>query len=413
MAAVPPLTVDLDLFTDEEIAALIADPVTTAVPDGVELPPDDLLYTEDDGWFDPFAEPLPGDGEVALAGRDGDRAGQLLAGSCRAGRDTLARLTEQAVRRLLADDDWGSHLTLFTDEELTELRNSISAVRVNGDLLGRSRVRRLAEMGRGEPVAVSFAEGYQAFDCPRCGAVMYDGDPPRQTKYKLSALCEDCGHRCPQTGLKPAAQRFAESPEEAAGAFDVFDDDLPVQSPADAVSYFRRLVPDVSVRRPERYAPLFDREAFTLAVHADAALLKRVQATIAQALEQGGSRATVAGNIEDLLRDAGVHPQNPQYADLVYRTNAMDAYVQGQQAEYADPRMQEAFPAWEYHAIPDERARPHHAARDGRLYSPALTFQEVRGADAANVINCRCSWSPVHRREVARRIAAGEPIHEG
>ena len=75
--------------------------------------------------------------------------------------------------------------------------------------------------------------------------------------------------------------------------------------------------------------------------------------------------------------------------------------------------MQQAFPAWEYHAIPDERARPHHAARDGLLFDPRVTFQEVRGTDAANVVNCRCSWSPVHRREVERRIADGESIHGG
>lgn len=409
MAVAPPMQVDIDLFTDEELLAMLEEDGPYAGfadrPDLFDEYPDDAYPAE----LDLFADAPPDADETALAGRDGQRAGALLKGSVIGGRDTLHRIVADAVTRLLEDDDWESATTLFTDEELAEVQQSLAAVRANGDLLGRARVRRLAELANRDGEPVKFAEGYAAYDCPDCGGVAYNGDPKRGVKYVATTLCESCGQRRNQTDLTPAVERFAEPPP--ADPFDVFDDDLPVLQPRAAADYFRKLVPTVGVR-PERYAPLFDRQAFTLAADADYEVLRRVKTVIQDAIEQGDGREAVRERIADVLDAAGVSPANPQYADLVYRTNAMDSYVQGQQSEYAVPAIQEAFPAWEYHAIPDERARPHHAARDGKLYPSSLTFQEVRGMDAHDVINCRCSWSPIHRRELERRVSAGEPIHD-
>jgi predicted RNA-binding Zn-ribbon protein involved in translation (DUF1610 family) len=398
MATAPTLDIDLDLYTDEELAAMLEDGPYAGFADGPTP-------------FDPFAEPLPDEDDTALAGRDGARAGALLKGSVANGRDVLRRVTEAAVERLLADADWRGVTTLFDDDELAAVQGALAATRANGDLLGRARVRRLAEIANKPGEVVPFAEGYRAFACPRCGGVMYDGDPARKTRYQFAALCEGCGHRCGHSGLAPAVQRFAEAPPD--DPFSAFaDETLPPHPPGEAAAYFRRLVPKLGVR-PERYAPYFDRTAFSFAAATDEAILGKVKAVIQDALDRGEYRDVAAGKVEDVLDAAGVSARNPAYSDTIFRTNAMDAYVQGQQAEYAAPEVRQAFPAWEYHAVPDERARPHHAARNGLLYGPGVTFQEVRGTDAHDVCNCRCSWSPVHRRELERRLSDGETIQEG
>jgi len=398
--------VSIDLFTDEELEAYFADG-----EDGFDA---DLGFGDDDpvlgGPFDPFAEPLPGPADTALAGRDGQRAGELMAASVDAGRDAFHEAVAAAVARLLDDPDWRSATVLFDDDELKRVADAVAAARAAGDLLGRARVRRLAEAEPAAPVPEKFAEGFRAFDCP-CGGVAYDGDPARNIHYKLSTLCTRCGGRNTQGQLKPAVERFAEPPPP--DPFAVFAAEPPPPLPPSAAAeYFRKLVPTVGVK-PERFAPLFDRHAFTMAVAADEAVLAKVKGILEDVVAAGGEPRDAKARIEDLLDNVGVSPRNPQYSDLVLRTNAMDAYVQGQQSEYTDPAVREQFPAWEYHAVVDERSRPHHAARDGMLFGPGVTFQEVRGMGPADVINCRCAWTPIGHRELDRRLKAGETIHEG
>lgn len=388
---------DLDLFTDDELAEMMSEPGPYA----------EYADGQDYDWF---AEDVPDASDVALAGRDGQRAGALLKGSVVGGREVFATLCRSAVERLLADEDWRHATTLFDDDELAKVQASIAAVRANGDLLGRSRVRRLAEMGerRGQPV--KFAEGFAAYDCPDCGGVAYNGDPARRVAYPRTTLCSGCGRRAAQSALTPAVERFSEPEDE--DPFVAFDDDLPVLTPQAAADYFRTKVPALETLKAERYAPLFGRQAYSIAASADEVILARVKGVLQDAIQDGMTRQQAAERIDDILGSAGVSTTGTGYADTVYRTNAMDAYTQGQTAEYAHPDMQEAFPAWEYHAIPDERARPHHAARDGLLFSSGVTFHEVRGTGPEDLIACRCGFSPIHKRELEKRIQAGETIQE-
>jgi SPP1 gp7 family putative phage head morphogenesis protein len=348
---------------------------------------------------------------VALAGRDGQRAGELLDGVRANGLKVMQELTEQAVRRLLADDDPLNETTLFNADELVRLQDSIASAIAAGDMLGRSRVRRLAEHYTSKEHAKPEEHGtYGMFRCNRCGGVAFDGDPTQGLRYRGSAKCVNCGLASPARSL----QRIESYSEDFDGRdpqpFETFDEAIPAMSPTHAVEYFRRLVPAVDVN-PERYGRYLDRRAFTLAVDADEVLLDKIKKVILEQLQTGQNLDPV-GDLQIIMDKAGVTPKNPQYADLVYRTNMMDAYVQGQQHEYGTPEMQEMFPAWEYHAVPDERSRPHHAARNGLLYPSVASFQEVRGTDASDVINCRCGFSPIHRRVLERRMAAGERVQE-
>lgn len=285
--------------------------------------------------------------EIALAGKDGKRAAELMGKSQKLGRDVLARVTEQAVSRLLADADPLDNTVLFTDEELQEIADSLAATTAAADLLGRSRVRRMAVQAD-EGAAEKFAEG---------------------------------------TGPDP---------------FDVFAEPPEALPPADAVDYFRRLVPSINLS-PERYAPLLGRQAFTLAVAADQSLLNRVKMIILDQIE-AGRRPQAVADIQDELDAAGVTPRNPQYAEMVYRTNMNDAYMQGFSAEMADPDVQRTFPVWQYLGIRDGRQGEDHEPHFDRYYNASQPFAEVRGP---RVFNCRCSASPVTKFQWAELQAKG------
>ena len=299
-------------------------------------------------YMEHFADRLPHD-EVALAGPDGQKVASLLASAKRVGIKTFEHVARNAVKRLLLDPDPLSAPVLFNDDELREIADSLAATQAAADLLGRTRIHRLAQKAR------------------------------------------------------DAATRFAEFD-------DIWSDfaELPAIKPSEAVKYFKSLVPALDLI-PERYGPRLDRQAFTLAVAADEALLKKVKQVIQDQLNRG-KRPDPVGDIERVLEAAGVSHRNPHYAEMVYRTNMMDAYIQGQQAELSHPMMQETFPAWEYLAIEDERARPHHAARNGKLYPSSVPFTEVRGTGPEDVINCRCGFAPIDRWTLQERLSRGDRI---
>jgi hypothetical protein len=286
--------------------------------------------------------------DVALAGKDGKRAAELMAGALKAGRSVLAGNIEKAVNRLLAEKNPLAATTLFDDAELKEVQDSLSAVNATADLLGRSRLRSKAEYYK---KAEKFAEG----------------DNPNEPD--------------------PFAM-FAEVP--------------PLQQPNLAADYFRKLVPTLAVD-PRRYAPYFDRYAFTLAHATDTVVLGKIQAIIADQLANG-KRPHAVQDIADELDAAGLTHRNPQYPDMVYRTNMMDSYVQGHDAEMKDPHMQEEFPAWRYLGIHDSRAGEDHIPKFDRFYPSTATFAEVRGD---RVFNCRCGAEPIHRLQWRKLMERG------
>lgn len=186
------------------------------------------------------------------------------------------------------------------------------------------------------------------------------------------------------------AERFAEPTDDP---FHQFADPPPVQRPRDALDYFRSLVPSLD-GDPLRYGPLLDRHAFTLAHATDQALLEKVKRAIFAELARGENATPT---VQQLLDAAGVSARNPQYAEMITRTNVMDAFNQGTQAELADPAMQEFFPAWRYDGILDTRTGDDHRPKIGKHYPSTATFSEVRGP---RVWNCRCSPTPVSKWEM-------------
>ena len=164
--------------------------------------------------------------------------------------------------------------------------------------------------------------------------------------------------------------------------------------PEKAVDYFTGLVPTLGTD-PQRFGEIMNRHAFTLAVATDTALLGKVQDLLRDRLATGVGISTAPQEINRILDDVGVGPANPQYGEMVFRTNMMDSYNQGFQEELA-ASTSGSFPVWQYHAILDDRVRDEHRAHDGNYYPASVPFTTVRDSNGSNPFNCRCTFSPVY-----------------
>jgi len=333
-----------------------------------------------------FAEPSAASArsEVALAGRDGQRAADLLAASKARGASTLSRLTERAVRRLLALSASTGTVpaapVLFDDAELKELQDAFQATIATADLLGRSRVRRFA--ARHAEAAKKLAS-----DASGAGITKFADPPARPDRL---------------------------GPDD--DPFDIFPEPIPFQPPAEAVSYFNRLIPSIGTD-PYRYGALLERHAFTLAAAADMALLDKVKQAITKKVQGAiGSRiagdpsaplGTATADVQDILDAAGVSSANPQYAEMLVRSNLMDAYNHGQMAEMARPEMREKFPVWRYEGIRDGRQGKDHEPKFDKYYPSTAIFADVRGP---RVWNCRCCATPLFHTEWAELQAKGARV---
>lgn len=294
----------------------------------------------------------------AIAGpaRQRDPMERLLAQAIDQGGSLLRSISRDAVTRLLATDQPHARIQgrrLFTDAELILLAEELAAIRMAARLLSRSLVARQAERAR------------------KRHAVKESREP--------SPLLES----------------------------------LPPLVPEDALEFFRGLLPILGLD-PLHLLPDMRRQAFTLAVATETQLLQAVQDAIAGRMAIG---AVLSGKhaIDSILDAAGISPRNPQYADMVMRTNYMDAANTGYHEQLRQER--DTFPVWRYSNPRDTRSRPDHAARNGLYYPSSVTIDQVRGVDIADKANCRCvpvaisKWDWADLVKSGARIAAGWEHH--
>jgi hypothetical protein len=263
---------------------------------------------------------------------------------------------------------------------------------------------------------------------------LYDEDEEAELAEAL-ASCYGTAHLFGQATVRLREQRllerrgvkaFADRPtlplsDEDLNYVATFGDvPLPPLKPDAALKYFLDLVPSLDVD-VERWGDFLERRSFTLAYNTGELMLQKVQDTIARfALNLGGvgpngepvneavgrGKTGIAGRINEILEAAGVTPKNPQYAEMVARTNIMDGLNTGAQREqYA---VRDTFPAYKYSAITrDGRARPSHAAKNGLIISVEIPFTEARGTDIKDVANCRCVPIPVDKWELDEYLKGG------
>jgi hypothetical protein len=289
----------------------------------------------------------PAEPDVALAGADGHAAEKLLRASVRQGAAVLGTLAEEAVKRLLESGKPRAARRLFTDDERRRLAAALAATNATADLLGRARVRKRLEQAQQH------------------------------------------------------AERFSESD---ATDFSCFDE-APIHplAPRAAVDWFRRLVPDIAAE-PDAFESAQRQQAFTAAGVTERSLLDRVKDVIAGVLETGQGAKSAPGLIDRVLDEAGVTPRNPQRAEMIFRTNAMQAYNAGTHAEMQDPDVADEFPAWRYLGIRDGRQGKDHEPHFDHYYPSSVRFEDVRGP---RVFNCRCTSQPIHRSQWRRLRTQG------
>lgn len=181
--------------------------------------------------------------------------------------------------------------------------------------------------------------------------------------------------------------------------------------PESAINYFNSLVPTLNID-PAFVGIIRDR-AFTMSVATDEALLRSVKSIIADTLKTGDTTGKVA-DIQDLLEQSGVAPKNPQYSEMVYRSNMMNSFNEGASEELQDPLMQEFFPVNEYLGIADGRERARHRVHFNKYYPANVPFAEIRDSEAGEYdgYNCRCTFRPVSKYEWRDLKARGATVEE-
>jgi predicted double-glycine peptidase len=184
--------------------------------------------------------------------------------------------------------------------------------------------------------------------------------------------------------------------------------------PVQALDFFRALLPFLGTD-PMRLLPDFRRHAFTLCVATEIELLRKVQGVIAERLANGDT-TTGSAAVQAVLDAAGVSARNSGYAEMVFRTNAMDSYNQGLQDQMREEI--DTFPVWRYSNPHDNRSRKTHAEKNGLYYPTSVPFTVIRGTGIEDVAQCRCTpvpidrWNWAHLRRRGARIADGyqDPI---
>lgn len=291
----------------------------------------------------PAAALPPASSEVALAGRDGKALARIVAASKARGVSAFNAAVRAALKTYAGTGP------LLDKAGVQSIADAIATVNATAELTGRARVREIAA--------------------------------------RAAALGD--------------LSRFADEPDPLARA-----EASAVSTPEEALSYFSTLFPSMGVD-PQRFAGEQRRRAFTLALAANGYVTERVRRVVADALAHNRSVADATARISDLLDASGATTRNPQYAEMVFRTNAMDSFQTGMWEEGRHPDVRDTFPAWQYLGIDDHRAGEDHRPKFDKLYPARATFADVRGP---RPFNCRCSMRWVDRHELAALEKAGHKL---
>lgn len=123
---------------------------------------------------------------------------------------------------------------------------------------------------------------------------------------------------------------------------------------------------------------------------------------------------TAEAELGGLLERAGVSPNNPAYAETVFRTNMMDAYNEGATAELQDPDVADFFPVWRYVGIADGRERDSHREHFDKYFLNATSFAAVRDSVKGEFdgFNCVLPGATVGGRTIgaSKAFYAGEAV---
>ncbi len=172
-------------------------------------------------------------------------------------------------------------------------------------------------------------------------------------------------------------------------------DAIPLLPMKEALSFWRKKVPMRSAdfyRLSEEYRV----RAFTVGKLAQLDMIAHVQKSLEGALQQGTSMTQWRSRIEGLFVRAGWTGNTRYRLDTVYRNNIQAAYNAGRWGQAQDGKKDRPYAM--YDAVDDGRARPTHAAQDGKVYP--LDHPFWRSWWPPNGHRCRCSTRTLSRDDV-------------
>jgi len=313
------------------------------------------------------------DDRTAVRGHDGDRVEELLTHVQNAGAKTIADLAKRALMRLL--HAFASHAMdpshpgaipptpalvaailaqprLFNDNETVSLAMQLAKSIAPAHFLGRARIRLR-----------------------------------HQQKTNSADLA-------PFEILEARTKRIK-----------------PLQ-PEAAVKWFRSTFPGAAAADPGAFSTAVQAQSFRLAVTMEQEILGRIHRVIESRLADTSVIGSGPREIEKILTEASLTPPTMStgaYSRLVFRTPLMEAYRHGAWEEFTHPDMETDFPVWQYLGIADGRERkgpypekPDHHRWFGKYFLRTVSFFDVRGHEAKDVMNCRCDFAGIFRKEWER-----------
>jgi hypothetical protein len=274
-----------------------------------------------------------------------------------AGIATLTRAARSAIVRRVATGQFPSGDEAFTTRELIELADHLASVMAVANLAGRYRIYDLARKSR------------------------------RDEFHKFNE---------PWWSLQSIAKLFR---------------------PKRAIDFFRSIMP-IDFNEP-LFAQLLSGRAFGLAVTTSNVVRQKVAKVIENRLETGQRITTAPREIDEILDSCRI-PHKNGYGEMVFRTNMMESYREGGWDQFNSPNIVDVFPAWQYTGIADGRERqgpepqkPDHHRHFRKVWPRGVSFFDVRGREARDVIHCRCDFIPMDDRDLKRFLADGGVMQEG
>jgi len=166
--------------------------------------------------------------------------------------------------------------------------------------------------------------------------------------------------------------------EDVATDFSEYESYADRVRPLKAIEFFKNLIPGLK-ENPDQFLAQQRQEGFTMAKVSSNTILKKIQQVILRVLRLGKRVNAAPKKIDQIMEAAGIHQNNPQYPEMVFRSNMMNAYNTGLEDELATPDLQEAFPIWQYLGIRDGREGDDHRPQFGLYYPAGAKFRTIRG----------------------------------
>ena len=171
-------------------------------------------------------------------------------------------------------------------------------------------------------------------------------------------------------------------------------DTIPLLPMREALDFWRKKVP-MKASDFYRLSEEYRVRAFAVGKMAQLDMIAHVQKSLEGALTQGTSMNEWRRNATDFFKRAGWTGNTRYRLDTIFRNNIQAAYGAGRWAQAQEGKKDR--PLAMYDAIDDGRARPSHAAQDGKVYPIDHPYWNTWWPP--NGHRCRCSVRTLSRDE--------------